>query len=69
MVVAELLAVAVVLSLVVGQALGTPAGLSYVETGSMAPTMEPGDVVVFRAERTKTASQSTVSSAGRYAAT
>jgi len=40
---AELLAVVVVLSLVLGQALGTPAGLSYVETGSMAPTLEPGD--------------------------
>lgn len=39
----ELLAVVVVLSLVLGQALGTPVGLSYVETGSMEPTMEPGD--------------------------
>jgi signal peptidase len=39
----ELLAVIVVLSLVVGQALGTPVGLSYVETGSMEPTLEPGD--------------------------
>ncbi len=40
---AELLAVAVVLSLLVGQALGTPVGLSYVETGSMEPTLDPGD--------------------------
>ena len=39
----ELLAVVVVLSLVLGQALGTPVGLSYVETGSMEPTLEPGD--------------------------
>jgi signal peptidase len=39
----EIAAVVVVLSLVAGQALGTPVLLSYVETGSMAPTMEPGD--------------------------
>ena len=39
----ELLAAVVVFSLVVGQLVGTPVGLSYVETGSMAPTMEPGD--------------------------
>jgi signal peptidase len=39
----ELLAAAAVASLVVGQLVGTPVGLSYVETGSMAPTMEPGD--------------------------
>jgi len=39
----ELLAVAVVLSLVVGQVLGQPVLLAFVETGSMAPTMEPGD--------------------------
>ena len=40
---AELLVAVVVLSLVVGQALGTPVGLSYVETGSMEPALEPGD--------------------------
>ncbi len=40
---AELLVAVVVLSLVVGQVLGTPVGLSYVETGSMEPTLEPGD--------------------------
>ncbi|MFC6941173.1 S26 family signal peptidase [Salinirubellus sp. GCM10025818] len=39
----ELAAVAVVLSLVVGQVLGQPVLLAFVETGSMAPTMEPGD--------------------------
>ena len=33
----------VVVSLVAGQLLGYPVLLSYVETGSMAPTMEPGD--------------------------
>lgn len=32
-----------VLALGAGQALGQPVGLSYVETDSMAPTMEPGD--------------------------
>ncbi|QZX98985.1 signal peptidase I [Halobaculum rubrum] len=39
----ELLLVVVVVSLVAGQLLGQPILLSYVETGSMAPTMEPGD--------------------------
>jgi signal peptidase len=39
----ELLAVVVVLSLVVGQVLGQPVLLAFVETGSMAPTMDPGD--------------------------
>ena len=39
----ELLAVAVVLSLVVGQVLGQPVLLAFVETGSMSPTLEPGD--------------------------
>jgi len=39
----ELLVVLVVVSLVAGQLLGYPILLSYVETGSMAPTMEPGD--------------------------
>jgi len=33
----------VVLSLLLGQVLGTPVLLGYVETGSMEPTMEPGD--------------------------
>jgi signal peptidase len=32
----------VVASLVAGSLLGQPVLLSYVETGSMAPTMEPG---------------------------
>jgi len=39
----ELLTVAAVISLVVGQFLGQPVFLAFVETGSMAPTMEPGD--------------------------
>jgi signal peptidase len=39
----EVLAVVVVVSLVAGQVAGTPVLLSFVETGSMAPTMEPGD--------------------------
>jgi signal peptidase len=39
----ELLLVLVVISLLAGQFLGQPVLLSYVETGSMAPTMEPGD--------------------------
>jgi len=36
-------AVLVVVSLVVGQFLGQPVLLSYVETGSMQPTLSPGD--------------------------
>ena len=36
-------AVLVVVSLVVGQLLGQPVLLSYVETGSMQPTLSPGD--------------------------
>ncbi|MFB6123814.1 MAG: signal peptidase I [Haloferacaceae archaeon] len=39
----ELLAIVFVVSLVAGQVLGYPVLLSYVETGSMEPTMEPGD--------------------------
>ncbi|AXG10689.1 signal peptidase I [Haloplanus rubicundus] len=39
----ELFLVLVVVSLLAGQFLGQPVLLSYVETGSMAPTMEPGD--------------------------
>ena len=39
----ELAALAVVGLLVVGQLMGQPVLLSYVETGSMAPTMQPGD--------------------------
>ncbi|MFC6785815.1 signal peptidase I [Halobaculum halobium] len=39
----ELLLIAFVVSLVAGQVLGQPILLSYVETGSMEPTMEPGD--------------------------
>jgi len=40
---AEVALVVVAVSLVAGQVLGYPVLLSYVETGSMAPTMEPGD--------------------------
>jgi len=40
---AEAAVVVVAISLVAGQVLGYPVLLSYVETGSMAPTMEPGD--------------------------
>ena len=64
----ELLVVGVVVALVLGSVLGQPVLLSYVETGSMEPTLapgdgivtvpsaiagpvEPGDVVIFRAER------------------
>lgn len=39
----ELLVIGVVLALVAGQVLGYPVLLGYVETGSMEPTMEPGD--------------------------
>ncbi|WP_435067263.1 signal peptidase I [Haloplanus sp. C73] len=39
----ELLVVVLVISLLAGQMLGQPVLLSYVETGSMSPTMEPGD--------------------------
>lgn len=62
----ELLVLLTVLSLVVGQLLGQPVLLGYVETGSMQPTLDPGDgfvavpaglsdtevgdVVVFRAQ-------------------
>jgi len=35
--------VLVVAALLVGQIMGTPVLLGYVETGSMAPTMDPGD--------------------------
>jgi signal peptidase len=35
--------VLVVVCLVAGQAVGQPIGLGYVRTGSMAPTMQPGD--------------------------
>jgi len=63
----EAVVVLVVVALLVGQVIGTPVLLGYVETGSMEPTLEPGDgfvaipsaidgdvepgdVVVFRAE-------------------
>ena len=63
----ELLLLAIVIAVVAGQLLGQPVLLSYVETGSMEPTLhpgdgfiavpmavgdsvEPGDVIVFRAE-------------------
>lgn len=39
----EAFVIVAVLALVVGQITGTPMLLGYVETGSMAPTMEPGD--------------------------
>nr|WP_328766639.1 signal peptidase I [Halomicroarcula nitratireducens] len=39
----ELIVVLAVLALVIGSVLGQPVVLSYVETGSMAPTLEPGD--------------------------
>ncbi|MFC5135709.1 MULTISPECIES: signal peptidase I [Haloferacaceae] len=39
----QVAAVLVVLSLVVGQFLGQPILLSFVETGSMQPTLDPGD--------------------------
>lgn len=39
----EVLSIAVVAALIVGQLLGTPILFGYVETGSMSPTMEPGD--------------------------
>jgi signal peptidase len=39
----EVAVILVVGSLVVGQVLGTPVLFGYVETGSMAPTMAPGD--------------------------
>lgn len=39
----ELLVILVVVSLAAGQALGYPVLLGFVETGSMAPTLEPGD--------------------------
>jgi signal peptidase len=39
----ELLVVLVVVSLLAGQVLGYPVLLGFVETGSMAPTLDPGD--------------------------
>jgi len=39
----QVAAVVVVLSLIVGQFLGQPILLSFVETGSMQPTLDPGD--------------------------
>ncbi|MFW6382630.1 MAG: S26 family signal peptidase, partial [Haloferacaceae archaeon] len=39
----QVAAVLIVVSLVVGQFLGQPILLSYVETGSMQPTLDPGD--------------------------
>lgn len=38
-----ILGVVILLSLVAGNLLGQPVGLSYVETDSMSPTLEPGD--------------------------
>ncbi|MDZ7745799.1 MAG: signal peptidase I [Halobacteriales archaeon] len=40
---AEAVVVFVVVALLIGQVLGTPVLLGYVETGSMEPTLEPGD--------------------------
>ena len=40
---AELLVLLLVVTLIAGQLLGQPVLLSFVTTGSMAPTMEPGD--------------------------
>jgi len=40
---AEAAVVVVVVALLVGQLLGTPVLLGYVETGSMQPTLDPGD--------------------------
>lgn len=37
------LVVLLVLAMILGQALGQPIALGFVETGSMAPTLEPGD--------------------------
>ncbi|MFW5911463.1 MAG: signal peptidase I [Halolamina sp.] len=42
-IVVEVVVVLVVVSLLLGQVLGTPVLLGYVETGSMEPTLEPGD--------------------------
>ena len=39
----EVVAIGMVGALVLGQVLGTPVLFGFVETGSMAPTMEPGD--------------------------
>jgi signal peptidase len=39
----EVLAAALLLALVLGQALGQPVALGYVETGSMEPTIDAGD--------------------------
>jgi signal peptidase len=39
----EVLLIVVLMSLITGAALGQPILLSFVETGSMEPTMEPGD--------------------------
>ena len=39
----ELLAIGVVVALIAGQLLGQPVLLAFVETGSMSPTLEPGD--------------------------
>jgi signal peptidase len=41
--VAETLLASLIVALVLGQFLGVPIGLAFVETGSMAPTMESGD--------------------------
>jgi signal peptidase len=38
-----IIAVLIALSILAGAALGQPIGVSYVETGSMSPTLEPGD--------------------------
>jgi signal peptidase len=40
---AELLAVAFIVAMVAGQLLGQPVLVSYVTSGSMAPTLDPGD--------------------------
>lgn len=41
--VVEITTVAIIVALLAGQVLGYPVLLGYVETGSMSPTMEPGD--------------------------
>ncbi len=40
---AEVIVAALVIAMIAGQLLGQPAVVGYVETGSMSPTLEPGD--------------------------
>jgi len=57
----QVAAVLVVASLIVGQYLGQPVLLSYVETGSMQPVLSPGDGFIAIPPRSRAESGSATS--------